>query len=83
MVDLGVKKPPDFSLEGFCIGYMSLVHAFLLFRIEGGAMEKGNSPNLITLVAAHEFQDFLRLSRGLTRCFTTFLVGKCLKVDND
>ena len=28
MVDLGVKNPPDLSLEGFCIGYMSLVHAF-------------------------------------------------------
>ena len=47
MVDVGVKNPPDFSLEGFCIGYMSLVHAFLLFRIADAAMEKGSSPNMI------------------------------------
>ena len=39
MVDLAVKKPPDFSLEGFCIGYVSLVYAFLLFRIADAAME--------------------------------------------
>ena len=46
-------------------------------------MEKGNSPNMITLVAGSRVSELSTTSRGTTRFFKAFLVEKCLKVDND